>query len=175
MDNKNFAAAQKKAYKFNIIDFILIVIIIAAVSVLAYVILGNDVLSSGENVTIVYSIEMALVKNEYIPAIEKIVQGTPMTESVRFYNIGEVQSVKITDAYVNSMDLEAGVINQKPYPDYSKVVITVKAECKKEKVKYMVNGKNIMVGVQVHFRTPYFIGYGNCVSIEEVSEAANAG
>ena len=45
MDGKKFAgtAERKKTYKFNIIDFILTMIIIAAAAVLIYILLGNDI------------------------------------------------------------------------------------------------------------------------------------
>ena len=173
MDNKNnkFSESQKKAYKFNIIDFFLIVLIVGAVSVLAYIMLGTNLLTGSEDTTIIYTIEMGLVRNEFLPSIDKIIPGTKLTDSVRRNNIGEVVEVKITDAYPNTTDLETGVVHKKPYPDHSKVSITVKAKCKKENdIKYVVNGKIMMVGVLVHFRTPYFVNYGNCVYLDEIAE-----
>jgi len=172
MENKNFSesARPKKSYRFNIIDFILMVLIIAAVSVLIYIMLGSNLLTGSEDTTIIYTIEMTPVRNELIPSISQITPGTRITDSVRRNNIGEIQEVKISDAYSNNTDLETGVVYRKPYPDHSRVLITVKAKCKKEKAKYVVNGKTIMVGVQVNFRTPYHVNYGNCVFIEEISE-----
>ena len=165
---------QKKAYKFNIIDFLLIVLIIAAVSVLAYIMLGTNLLTGSEDKTILYTIEITLIKNDFIPALNKITPGTKIIDSVRSYDIGEVQEVKITPAYSNNTDMDTGVVYNKPYPDFSTVRITVKAKCKKEQAKYVVNGKTIMVGVAVNFRTPYFIGYGNCIYLEEITEATGS-
>jgi len=173
MDNRKFSdsapVSKKKAYKFNIIDFILIIIIVAAVMLLVYVMLGNNILSGGENVTIQYTIEVPLIRNEFISSVHLITKGTKIIDSVRSYDIGEIQDVKVTDAYTNTTDLETGVVYNKPYPDHSKVTITVIAKCKMDKDKFVVNGKTIMVGVKLDFRTPHLVSYGNCTSIEIIN------
>jgi hypothetical protein len=164
--------------KFNIIDFILIVFIIAAVSALVYIMLGNNIFSGAEETEIVYTIEMRLVRNEFIPALSKIIPGTELIDSVRNHEIGKVVGVEITDAFENTTDLLTGVVNRVPYPDHSRVRITVEAKAEKENdVKFVVNGKTVMTGIPVHFRTPYFVGMGMCVYSDEInrdeSEAAN--
>ena len=169
-NNKFFESAQrKKPYKFNIIDFILVVVIIAAAAVLIYIMLGNDIFSGNEKITMLYEIEISVIKNEFITLVPQM-PGTKLTDSVRHYDIGEVQSVKIEDAYQNHIDLETGVIHSRIHPDHSKVTITVKADFTKSGQRYMVNGKNIMVGVRVDFRTPYLISYGFCTSMVKVGE-----
>ena len=173
MDSRKFSEKpeKQKGYKFNIIDFALIVLIAAAVSVLVYIMLGNNLLAAKEDTTIIYTIEIPLIRNELIPAINQIDRGvTKIIDSIRGYDIGVIQDYKITDAYSNQMDPEAGAVFKKPYPDHSKVVITVKSQCTKGKVRYLINGKTSMVGVQIHFRTPTFISYGNCTYLVEVNE-----
>jgi len=170
MDNRKISEKQKKIYKFNIIDFVLVMIILAAVAVLLYVMLGNNLLAGKENTTIIYTIEIDLLKNELVTAANQITPGTKITDSVRGYEIGEVQSVKITDATQNRTDLSTGVVSSKPFPNHSKVIITVKAKCVKEKARYVINGKTIMVGVAISFRTPNFISYGTCTYMEIINE-----
>ncbi|MCL1859851.1 MAG: DUF4330 family protein [Oscillospiraceae bacterium] len=172
MDNRNFSnpVSRKKTYRFNIIDFILIVIIIAAVSLLIYIMLGNNLFAGSENTTILYTIEIPLIRNDFLGSLHLITKGTTIIDSVRSYNIGEVQEVKRTDAYSNTTNLEDNIVLSKLYPDHSKVTITVKAKCKKDKAKYEVNGKPIMVGTRLDFRTPYLVSYGNCVAIEEIND-----
>ena len=168
MDKTDKTDSRKKSNKFNFIDFILIVIIVAAVSLLVYIMLGNDIFSGGENATILYTIEIPLIRNDFLGSAHLMIKGTTIIDSVRSYNIGEVQDVKVTDAYSSTTNLETGVVTDKRYPDHSKVTITVKAKCKKDKAKYEVNGKTIMVGTRLDFRTPYLVSYGNCISIEEI-------
>ena len=157
---------RKKARKFNIIDFILIVFIAAAAAVLLYVMLGNSLFARNEKITMVYDIEVDIIKNENIALVSQM-PGCVFTDSVRGNEIGIVQSVRVEDAYQNNTDLETGVVYRKLHLDHSKVIITVKADFTKTGPRYMVNGKNIMVGVRVDFRTPYLISYGYCTSFVE--------
>jgi len=170
MDNRKLSERQKRTYKFNVIDFALIVIILAAVALLVYIMLGNNLLKGKEDTTILYTIEIDLLKDELVTSANQITPGTKITDSVRGYEIGEVQKVTVTDAYQNRTDMETGVVNSKPFPKHSKVTITVKTKCVREKAKYVVNGKIIMVGVQISFRTPYFMSYGTCKYLEEINE-----
>ena len=174
MENKEFSAVknQKKPYKFNITDAFLILVIIIAASVLIYIVAGTGLLLGGEEVTILYTIEMRLVRNEFLPAINKIMPGDKITDSVRGYDIGEIQQVKISDGMVNAENKNKGIVERKPHPDHSRVLITVKAKAKKEgnADNYMVNGKLKMVGVQMYFSTSHFMGYGMCVELEEIAE-----
>ena len=173
MDNRKFSEkaqkAQKKAYKFNIIDFLLIAVIVAAVSLLVYVMLGNDILGGSEDSTILYTIEIPLIKNDFLSSVHLMTKGTKIIDSVRTNELGEIQDVKITDAVALTTDLETGVVREVPYPEFSKVVITVLAKCKTvDKVKFVVNGATIMVGISLNFRTPYLVSYGTCTSLVEV-------
>lgn len=174
MDNKKFTdninINPKKTYKFNIIDFILIVIIIAAVSVLIYIMLGNNIFGGSETTTILYTVEIPQIRNVFLSSAHLITKGTKMIDSVRGYDIGEIQKCTITDAVQTTTDLETGVVKRAAYPDHSKITITVMAKCKKDKAKFEVNGKTIMVGVRLDFRTPYLVSYGNCIAVEEVNE-----
>jgi len=166
------AKAPKKAYRFNIIDFILILIIAAAVSVLVYVMLGNDIFMGSEEAIILYTIEIPLIKNDFLSNLDEM-KGKKIIDSVRTNELGVVQDVKITDAVVLATNLETGITKETPYPDFSKVVITVRAKCKIDEPKFVVNGENIMVGISMNFRTPYLVSYGNITSLVEIDEEGN--
>jgi len=88
----------KKARKFNIIDFILIVFIAAAAAVLIYVMLGNSLFKKNEKITMLYDIEVDIIKNENIASVGQM-PGCVFTDSVRGNEIGIVQSVRVEDAY----------------------------------------------------------------------------
>ncbi|MCL2773167.1 MAG: DUF4330 family protein [Oscillospiraceae bacterium] len=173
MDSRDFSEglkSPKKEYRFNVVDGVLILIILAAAAALIYILAGNNLFSGGAKTEILYTIEIPLIKNEFVSAVNQTQQGTQITDSVRSYNLGEIQSVKVDAAFTNSTDMTKGVIEQKPYPDYSKVTITVKAQSTKGPGGYSVNGKIIMVGEMVDFRTPYFVSYGNCISVQEITD-----
>ena len=176
-DNKEFSEQagnsknhkNKREYKFNIIDIILILVVVAAAAALIYVMGGNSLFAGDETVELLYTIEIPLIKNELIPAINKIEAGTRVTDSVRSYFIGEVQDVKVDAAFTNTINLDKNVVERNPYPDYSRVTIQVKAEkVIKDKSGYSVNGKTVRVGERIDFRTPYFVSYGNCIAVAEL-------
>jgi len=175
MDSGKFSknAEPKKAYRFNIIDFMLILVIAAAVALLVYVMLGNNILKGDDDSIILYTIEIPLIKNDFLPPVEGMMKGEKIIDSVRTNELGVVQDVKITDAVVLSTNLETGIIKETPYPNFSKVVITVRSECKIDKPKFVVNGANIMVGISINFRTPYLVSYGYITSLVEIDEEGN--
>lgn len=177
MDSRKFSdragLTPKKTRKFNIIDLILIAVILAAVSLVVYVMSGHDVLGGSEDTAILYTIEIDLIKNDFLSSARLMTKGTKIIDSVRTNELGVVQDIKITDAFALTTDLETGVIMEAPYPGYSKVAITVAAKCKKDKIKFVVNGQPIMVGMSINFRTPYLVSYGNCTSIAETDEEGN--
>jgi hypothetical protein len=82
--------------------------------------------------------------------------------------------VKISEAFANVENISKGIVEEKPFPDYSRVLITVRAKYQKEKMNYSVNGKIIMVGVTINFRTRHFISYGTCIAMEELDETEEA-
>jgi hypothetical protein len=173
MDNKEFETAKspKKPYKFNITDAFLILIIIIAASVLIYIVLGTGLFTGGEEVTIEYTIDISLIKNELVPAINRL-PGEKITDSIRGYDIGEIHQVRISEANENADNKIDGIIVETPYPNHSRVLLIVRAKARKDSkgINYLVNGKLIIVGSPVHFRTQHFVGYGNCITIDEIKE-----
>jgi len=172
MDNKEFAAVQnkKKPYKFNITDVFLILIIVIAAAVLIYIVAGTNLFFGGEEVTVQYKIEIPLLRNEFVPEINKIGRGDKITDSVRGYDIGEIHHVSVDRAMEYTEDSERGIVKLVPYPDYSKVVITVRAKARIDEPNYYVNGRVIMKGIMMYFRTQHFTGYGQCVEFIVITE-----
>ncbi|MCL2099001.1 MAG: DUF4330 domain-containing protein [Oscillospiraceae bacterium] len=175
MDNKEIfdvktVKNQKKSYKFNITDVFLILIITGAASVLIYIVADTGLLFSGEEVSVQYTVEIPLLRNEFLPAINRITRGDKITDSVRGYDIGEIQSVGIFDGMANTEDKITGIFKRVSFPDHSRVLLTVRTKAKYDEPNYYVNGKLIMVGVQIFFRTQHFTGYGNCVSFTPVTD-----
>ena len=172
MDNNGFEAAkgQKKIYKFNAADIFLILLIIIAASVLIYIVAGTGLFSGGEEITIEYTVLIPMIKNEFLPAVNRLAAGDRFTDSVRMYDIGEIQSVKIMEALENSTDRVNGIVRRVAFPNHSRVQVTVRAKAKKDGVNYSINGRIIMVGMQVHFRTNDLVSYGTCIALEHVKE-----
>ena len=160
---------SRKQKKFNIIDAMLIIIIAAAIGVLVYVLMGNNLINSSQNVTILYKIEVPIIKNSMLPDIRKLQAGNEILDSVRNQSIGNIYDVEIDEAYFNLENSATGVVERVIHPEHSKVTLTVQVRCEKSDIKkYYINGKNIMTGTKIDFRTPYFIYSGYCIYLEEV-------
>ena len=162
---------MKKPHKFNIIDVFLILIIAAAAGVLVYVLMGNNIIRSSQNTTIVYKIEVPIIMNAALADIRKLQAGNEILDIVRNQPIGTIYDVEIEDAYFNLENRVTGVVERVRHPKHSRVVLTVQTQAEKSDIKkYYVGGKNIMVGVGLDFRTPHFIYSGRCIYIEELEQ-----
>ena len=173
MENREIIKTANKAHRFNFIDLLLLIIIIAAAALLVYILLGHNILGGNEDVTILYSVEMNIIRDIYIETLKETdlseLKGTRVIDSIKTYDIGEIWDLKITDAYQNQKD-SSGEVKKQHFPDHSKITLTIKANCKKVNDKYMINGSTIMVGEAIYFRTPYLVSYGYCVAIEEINK-----
>lgn len=154
-----------KGKKFNFIDALIILLVVAVIGVVAYLFLNNKIFSAEEKTEILYTIRIPLVKNELLPDIKKLEKGMTITDSVRGYALGTIEKVEITQATANYANRSNATYKKGEYPDYSKIVITVRADAVEELYGFDLKGYKIMVGEQIHFRTPYFISYGNCTSV----------
>lgn len=167
MDNRELAV-KKKPHKFNITDVFLIAVIIIAALVLVYIVAETGLLGGGDDIYIYYTIDIYLLRNELIPAINRITAGDRITDAVRGNDMGEIQHFRILDGMSNTEDRIHGMVRRVPHPDHSRVQITVRARARKRGPNFEVNGQTIMAGVQLFFRTPHFTGYGNCIDIVPV-------
>jgi hypothetical protein len=163
MESREFV---KKTNKFNIVDIFLIVIIIAAMSVLIYVLMGNDLIASSQNTTILYKITVEIARNDFLPSVRKLQKGDEVLDSVRNQVIGSIYEVEIEDAYMNVPNLYTGVVERILHPGHSKITLTVKVKCQKD-INYYIGGRSIIVGTRIDFKTPYFTYSGWCTYLEE--------
>jgi hypothetical protein len=86
------------------------------------------------------------------------------------YDIGVIQKVSISEAIENATNRNLGIVQRTAYPNHSHVLITVQAQARMDGVNYSVNGRTVMVGMPIHFRTPNFVSFGTCIDIREITE-----
>ncbi|MHC1695073.1 MAG: DUF4330 family protein [Eubacteriales bacterium] len=158
-------AVFTKKRRLNVVDIILMLIIVLAICALAYILIGNK-LTTESNYETVYTIVVPIVKNEIAQEAQLLKPGAVITDSVRGYNIGKLVSVSLEPATINVANQMTGVVTEELYPEHSKITLTVKSECDKSDKGYSINGYEIYVGVQVHFRTEHLVNYGNCTSLK---------
>ena len=170
MDKKD----KKKAYKFNITDAFLVAVIVVAALVLVYIVAETGLLQGGEEIYILYTIDMWILSNDFLPAISRIprgANGANITDNVRGNTLGVIQDVKISYAFEETTDLTRGIVRSVLHPDHSRVQFVVRARAARDGPNYRVNGQIIMVGVPLHFRIgQHFTGSGVCIAFDYCPE-----
>lgn len=159
-----------KKHKFNIIDALIIIVILAIIAVAAFFLLRDKPTEEvKQTVAIEYVVEFRKVRNELS---DKISVGDKVVDSVAKYHIGEVIAVSAVDAvFSNGNDFTSGTAVVGTYPGYSDVRMTVSAEAVISGGRYVISGGyNVSVGSRVDVRTPNYNGTGYCTAIRE-SEA----
>ena len=163
---------QKKQFRFNLVDLLLILVIIAAVGAVIYIFAGNRVFGK-EATEIEYTVEVTMIKNDLLPEVRKMQEGDTVIDSVRGYNLGNLVSYSLEDAYMLTTDLKSGTVKKVYFPQepgFSRLTVTVRSQCSKQNGVYDINGKTMAVGLDVPFRTSRLVGDGYCTSITEVTK-----
>ncbi len=169
-ENSLVGAGIKKSVrkrKFNIIDFLLILIVIAVIASAAYIFFPSSIIrniTADKTEEIQYTLELTGVDEEYL---ESIKEGDTVLDSVSKSNIGTVDAVDFGIQHtelVYSESNKAGVLS--PVSGKYNVIVTVSAAAKyKEGEGYSVNGTRIAVGEKINARFPNYICECYCISI----------
>ncbi|MBE6631598.1 MAG: DUF4330 family protein [Ruminococcaceae bacterium] len=155
-----------KKFKFNFVDLLFLLIIVAASAVLFYIFRPNTPISDtsvSNNKEIVYTIEAREVRSEFKGNVNI---GDSVVDSVGLHPIGEVVDITYTEApFVYKAD-GSGEMIYSVYPDKINISIKVKATADVSGGTYSIGGFVISVGERVYFRTPDLTGESFCTSIE---------
>ena len=182
-NTNNSATMQKNSKrKFNIIDFLVILIVVAIVGVSIYSVFSwsdTKKLWSTRTVEFNYTVELKGVDQEFI---DKIKVEDVVTDGATKNQLGKVDRVDNTEKYwvvdykkepiigdngePTGEDNYAFTKAEHPYKYNITVYISSSAEYE-EGIGYTVNGKRIAVGEAIDLRFPEFSQTGYCVSINE--------
>lgn len=161
---------QKKKYRFNFVDFFIILVIVAVLLVAGYFTVFNKSSVSSDKVDIEYVIELKTIKDIFV---DKIQEGNEVIETVRSENIGTVVDIAVETAKTTTQNAATGQLQEVSYPEELKDIrITIRKEVSVDDGIYMMNGVELHVGSHINFRVPNYVGSGYCVQITEVKEAA---
>ncbi len=108
---------QKQVYRFNIIDAILIVLIIAVVAAILYFVTGdNGIFAKTKNdskITAHYIVELKTVDKDYL---KNIVIGDEVTETIRSGYVGKIVDIDIEPSWSVTTNTETGEMKKNYYP-----------------------------------------------------------
>ena len=174
----NSAVKQKKnKRKFNIIDFLVLVIILAVIGISVYAVVSwSNIKSlwSTSTVELQYTVELRGVDEEFVNNIKA---GDTVTDAVSKNQLGivdrvdSIEKATVLDYVKNEIPNEDGkttvtyngVLSE--YPDKYNITVYISSSAEYEKgVGYTVNGRRIAVGEIIEMRFPEFSSVGYCVA-----------
>lgn len=166
-ENTNVKAVKKRKMRFNIVDFLLIVIALAVVAALLYVFLPNSFIKgifADESVTIQYAIEFKGVDEAFLQSIK---ENDVVIDSVTKAELGTVTAIDYSTQYTElKYDEESGNGVLSVVPNKHNVIVTITANAAHDTDKgYTIGGKRIAVGELIAVRFPNFTGEGYCISV----------
>lgn len=165
-----------KKFRFNFIDALLILIILAAAALLGFIFTsGNlNMFGSTKTVQIEYVVQARNIRDEFKGVDGEtenkfIRSGDRVTDTVTLYSIGEVVNVEYTDGVYVGVNRDENQVVNSLYPGHSNANITIRATAEVSERGYDVNGYKVAVGKLIAMRVPNFTCEGYCISISEVS------
>ena len=162
----NNEKTQKKR-KFNFVDALIILLILAAVALVAFIFVFRgaqfftELIGGGKQSRIYYAVEVPLVDGRIADSIDvKEMQGNVMTDSVKHTDLGKIAYVTVNEAEYIGGD-EEGKAVASYYPDYKTVIVIIQNES---------SGFKMQVGKSVYMSSAHFTGEGHCLYIKEVED-----
>lgn len=178
MSSKNIShngnSAVKKKRRFNFIDFLIILLIVALIAVLIYAFSPWSQIKklwASNEVILDYTVEIRGVDDEFVDLIKN---GDSAINSVTKSSLGTVTAIggieKNTelDYTVAEDGTVQGVLSESP--DKYDITVHIRATAEYEVGKgYSVNGCRVAVGEELFFRFPRYSCSGFCVALDKNS------
>ncbi len=169
ISNKISKSDKKVKRKFNFIDFLIVLVLIAVIGSLIYAFspwTNIEKLWANNQTELTYFVEIKDVSPEYIDMIKN---GDTVISSVTKNSLGTVEEVtNIENAYVYDYVLEDGkmtcVILENPKKYNITLKITALADYN-EGIGYSVNGCRVAIGEMLDLRLPTYTCSGYCTQI----------
>lgn len=178
-NNPNISAAKQKntKRKFNIIDFLVLIIILAVVGASIYAVISWSNIKklwSTSTVELQYTVEIRGVDKAFINNIRA---GDIVTDAVSKNQLGTVDRVDSakytvfdcvekevpTEDEQSSTVVYEGALSE--YPDKYNITVYVSSTAEYEKgIGYTINGRRIAVGEAIEMRFPEFSSVAYCVA-----------
>ena len=163
--SKTTQVRKTKKGRFNVVDFFLLVIILAIVAaVVLYFIPGAfKRLTATDETDITFTLEFKGVDEAFIANIKN---GEAVYDSSKNYMLGSVKSVE-NYAYTTLVYNElTGTAEMKEVPGLINIIVTVKAKAiYTDGEGYSVNGERIAVGCAYNISFPNFNGSAYCIEL----------
>lgn len=167
--NKSITAKKKR--KFNVVDFFIVVIILALIAILIYAFSPWSQIKklwSSDEVSIEYTVELRQVDESYIDLINRNDDAKNAANGISLGEVATIESIEESLVLGYDSTTNEGVFAEHPNQYDITLRITAKADYEKG-VGYSVNGCRIAVGEEIFFKFPKFVCSGYCIGLSENS------
>lgn len=147
MDNSLY---PKKRAKFNVIDTLIVLLILAVAAAVVYVFFLDGLENTGDVKTIQYTVLVRAVPNEYVNNVEV---GDHVVDSAQHYQLGTVVDYRYEPAKKETENMAEGETSLATYENKSDLYITIEAEATLG-TQFSIGGYEIGVGKTVYVRLP---------------------
>lgn len=158
--------AQGAKHKFNFIDVIIILAVIAVAAAAVFIFGANQLFGDSQTVGVEYVLEFRQVREEFLGNFET---GVEVVDASKKYRLGEVTAVSSTATIFTGTNLIDGTLYYSEYPERFDVTLTVSAQAKidSDGMYILDEGYRMSVGTTVYVRTPNFTGTAYCTQIKK--------
>ncbi len=155
-------SVKKEKHRFNFVDAIILIVVIAALALVGYIFFFRDS-KGGSKVQIYYAVECAEVKEDIAYNLKP---GELFTSSG--YELGyAVDSVVGDREYIAST--KDGNVVKTNIPGYRSVIFIVKADAVKKSYEYELDDYyKLQIGREVRLSSPSIAGKGYCIALSEI-------
>lgn len=166
----NGTPAPQKKRKFNIIDFFILLLIVAIISVTVYAFSPWSQLKklwSSDEISFQYAVEIRNVDAKYIDLIQQDQAVINATTKNAMGTVSRIDTKVSTELYY-TIDEEKNEVQGEllDIPDKFDITVYVTTPAQYEPgVGYTVNGCRVAVGEALDLRFPHFAQTGYCIAI----------
>ena len=157
----------KGKIKFNIMDALILVAVLAVTALLLYVFVFSETSSvqsaASDAYTLTYVVEVSKISEDFA---DKIAAGDQVIDSSKKMHIGTVTAVEAQPHLHMGTDMHEGALVLNPVDDYVNLYITVQADAVLDGISYSINGYDLYVGANMHLSFADMVCSGYCISLD---------
>lgn len=159
----NKEKANKTHRRFNLLDILIIIIVVALIGGGWYVYSRYTEGLNQNKRAVEYQVELKGVDQSFVDAIN---QGDPLRESIKGNNLGHVAS-KIAMAASNvNTDFLIGKYVEVPVPDKLDVILNITSEAEVSEKSIVVGGLEIKIGQKIFVKGKGYAKEGYLLNID---------
>lgn len=160
---------SKTKVKFNIMDALILLTVLAVIAVLLYVFVFSEtddgLAGNTDTYELTYVVEVVNLREEFA---ELVAPGTPVIDSSKKMPIGTVTAVEVLPYQHMATNYTDGSLTLTAVDDSCNLYITIEANATLDGISYSISGYEICVGSLLYMSFADLVCEGYCISLSAV-------